>query len=235
MDKENLKNYTLMRAKRIDIFAVYLLFFLISNLGFGRERNNDRDFFVVTAMGNIPLSYVCEDIDTANLGDETFRMIQEEALKKTNELSNYISIIGDKKETNERKLKCIDLALLLFADENQIVQISSTRDSERIKSYKIRRYLQNLRVLDYGEVKIDWFDIKYEGDYIKGADGIIYTTITVYQRFVGYDHEGKKAYEDITEKTIEVGVEFRDPGQAPIPRWDVKLRNIKVVQTIENE
>lgn len=160
---------------------------------------------------------------------EAFR---EEANKKTNALSNYISIIADKSIGQDIRLKSIDLAVKLFVDADRIVQVSS-KHSDKIKTYKIGEYLNRLRVLPYTKVEIKWFDISYVSDYKYGTDNKYYAVATIFQKFKGYSAEGKIIYEDITQKDIEIVMERQTKkiGNVEKKEWDVLLNQISVIET----
>jgi hypothetical protein len=157
---------------------------------------------------------------------------KKEASKKINALSNYISIIADKSIDQPIRQKSIELAVKLFVDKNQLVQVSSsTRDV--VRSFKIGEYLNRLRVLPYSRVEVEWYDITYVSDYKYGSDGKYYAVATVFQKFRGYSAEGQLIYEDITQKDIEisVGKQVKRVGDKEYKEWDVLLRQISVLET----
>lgn len=160
---------------------------------------------------------------------EAFR---EEASKKTNALSNYISIIADKSIPQDIRLKSIDLAVQLFVDKDRIVQVSST-NTERIKTYKIGEYLNRLRVLPYKKVEVEWYDISFVSDFKYGSDGKYYAVATIFQRFRGYNGEGRLIYEDVTQKDVEIVMEkqTKKVGDIEKSEWDVLLNQISVIET----
>lgn len=157
---------------------------------------------------------------------------KKEASKKINALSNYISIISDKSVDQPIRQKSIELAVKLFLDKNQLVQVSS-KNRDAIRSFKIGEYLNRLRVLPYSRVEIEWYDITYVSDFRYGSDGKYYAVATVFQKFRGYSSEGQLIYEDITQKDIEitVGKQVKKVGDQEYKEWDVLLRQISVLET----
>src|SRR5690606_19715614 len=151
---------------------------------------------------------------------------------KINALSNYISIIADKSIDQAIRQKSIELAVKLFVDRNQLVQVSST-NRDVVRAFKIGEYLNRLRVLPYSRVEIEWYDITYVSDYKYGSDGKYYAVATVFQKFRGYSAEGQLIYEDITQKDIEisVGKQVKKVGDKEYKEWDVLLRQISVLET----
>ena len=166
------------------------------------------------------------------LTPEQLEAFKKEASKKINALSNYISIISDKSIDQPIRQKSIELAVKLFLDKNQLVQVSS-KNRDAIRSFKIGEYLNRLRVLPYSRVEIEWYDITYVSDFRYGSDGKYYAVATVFQKFRGYSSEGQLIYEDITQKDIEitVGKQVKKVGDQEYKEWDVLLRQISVLET----
>lgn len=167
------------------------------------------------------------------LTEKQLEAFKSEASKKIAALSNYISIIANKSIDGPVRQKSIELAVKLFVDKDQLVQVSSTNRST-IRVYKIGEYLNRLRVLPYSSVEIEWYDITYVSDYRYGSDGKYYAVATVFQKFRGYSAEGELLYEDITRKNIEisVGQYTKRIGDQEYKEWDVLLRQISVLETI---
>ena len=166
------------------------------------------------------------------LTPEQLEAFKKEASKKINALSNYISIISDKSIDQPIRQKSIELAVKLFLDKNQIVQVSS-KNRDVVRSFKIGEYLNRLRVLPYSRIEIEWYDITYVSDFRYGSDGKYYAVATVFQKFRGYSSEGQLIYEDITQKDIEisVGKQVKRVGDQEYKEWDVLLRQISVLET----
>lgn len=179
-------------------------------------------------------SSYAQDIQTQNkLTDEQLEAFKTEASKKIAALSNYISIIANKSIDGSIRQKSVELAVKLFVDKDQLIQVSST-NRNTIRSYKIGEYLNRLRVLPYSRVEVEWYDITYVSDYRYGSDGKYYAVATVFQKFRGYSAEGELLYEDVTRKNIEisVGKYTKRIGDQEYKEWDVLLRQISVLETI---
>lgn len=179
-------------------------------------------------------SSYAQDIQVRDkLTDEQMEAFKSEAAKKIAALSNYISIIANKSIDRSIRQKSVELAVKLFVDKDQLIQVSST-NSNAVRAYKIGEYLNRLRVLPYSSVEVEWYDITYVSDYKYGSDGKYYAVATVFQKFRGYSAEGDILYEDITRKNIEisVGKYTKRIGDQEYREWDVLLRQISVLETI---
>lgn len=183
------------------------------------------------AMLSIGFAYA-QEAGEDKLTPEQLEAFKKEASKKINALSNYISIISDKSIDQAIRQKSIELAVKLFLDKNQLVQVSS-KNRDAIRSFKIGEYLNRVRVLPYSRVEIEWYDITYVSDFRYGSDGKYYAVATVFQKFRGYSSEGQLIYEDITQKDIEitVGKHVKKIGDQEYKEWDVLLRQISVLET----
>ncbi len=178
----------------------------------------------------------CANYDTEELADdlspEQLEAFKIAAQRKTVALNNYIKVISNKSEKEAIRSKSIALALRLFVDDKQPVQVSSALN-ESVKNITIRQYLNNLKVLPYRRVDIRWFDIAYVREFKKGRDGKYYAVITIFQEYKGFSAEGQLLYTDITQKEIEVVLDrlTRRIGDTEVKEWDVLLRGIRVVET----
>lgn len=188
--------------------------------------------FLLLSFFNVAILNAQESPENEKLSPEELEAFKKEASKKINALSNYISIIADKSIDQAIRQKSIELAVKLFVDRNQLVQVSST-NRDVVRSFKIGEYLNRLRVLPYSRVEIEWYDITYVSDYKYGSDGKYYAVATVFQKFRGYSAEGQLIYEDITQKDIEisVGKQVKKVGDKEYREWDVLLRQISVLET----
>lgn len=189
-------------------------------------------FFLIFSFFSVVQLSAQNNAENEKLTPEQLEAFKKEASKKINALSNYISIIADKSIDQPIRQKSIELAVKLFVDKNQLVQVSSsTRDV--VRSFKIGEYLNRLRVLPYSRVEVEWYDITYVSDYKYGSDGKYYAVATVFQKFRGYSAEGQLIYEDITQKDIEisVGKQVKRVGDKEYREWDVLLRQISVLET----
>lgn len=189
-------------------------------------------FFLIFSFFNVAQLSAQDNAENEKLTPAQLEAFKKEASKKINALSNYITIIADKSIDQPIRQKSIELAVKLFVDKNQLVQVSSsTRDV--VRSFKIGEYLNRLRVLPYSRVEVEWYDITYVSDYRYGSDGKYYAVATVFQKFRGYSSEGQLIYEDITQKDIEIsiGKQVKRVGDKEYREWDVLLRQISVLET----
>ena len=174
-----------------------------------------------------------QDNDTAmvpDLSSEQIEVFRNQAIKSVSDLSNYINIVSDKKESSTRKDANINLAVKLFCSENNTVETSSINNST-INLTPIRKYLVKLKMLNYKQVFIKWYDIYLSSEFKKGPDGYYYGTATIYQKFEGIREMG--SYKDITKKNIQLVLipEKSYEGFTVITEWKLKLGDIKVDET----
>ena len=157
--------------------------------------------------------------------------IKKITLKKTRDLGHYITTIGDKEVEREFRVEAVRSAVNLFMSDKNIVQVSSLNGPTR--EYTIRKYLNRLMVLKYAKVEITWYDINIISDFKQGPDGDYYATVRIYQKFTGYDSEGKMVYTDVTTKDISVKLtRIKIPtDEGYEDQIQVLLGDIKVVET----
>ncbi len=174
---------------------------------------------------------------TAVFGQELEKLSRQEfadrAIEKAKDLGSYISTISNKSTSREDATDAIKLALDLFYKDGteSYMQVSSTNRSD-VKSYLIPDYLRRLKLMKYSKVEIQWYDVSETTELIKQPDGTYTGSITIYQKFKGYQ-EGVLVYEDITKKTINVVLEQIDinSGGKTEKVWSVFLNDIGVEQT----
>ncbi|MCB9205341.1 MAG: hypothetical protein H6603_10230 [Flavobacteriales bacterium] len=169
---------------------------------------------------------------TLTLNEDEKDAFKEYALEQTTALSNYINTLCDKNKSAEDKVEAVELAMRLFYDEDRNVSVSS-KTREKVRNYKVRVYLNHLRTLPYERVEITWYDVGYVSDLKLGTDGRYHGIVTIFQKFVGYSGDGLVAYEDVTQKNIQIIV---DTEVVRIGDWVnekrvVKLGDISVVET----
>lgn len=152
------------------------------------------------------------------------------ALEKIRDLSKYISIIGSKETPFSEANRVIERTLELFVEDAQMGV--STLNSDEIKNYPIRKYLERLMALNYDKVTIKWYDIQYISDLELQPDGRYVGVITIYQRFEGTTDDGM-VYRDTTKKDITVYVERKQTQISGrlIDFWDVLLGDVRVAET----
>ena len=156
-------------------------------------------------------------------------LYREKALQKTAELGTLIAIISDRNNSLEEANKAVELAVKLFINEDAEIEVSGPDGRKR---YKVRAYLNRLKLLDYDKIEVSWTDISYVSDLKKGTDGNYYGVITVQQRFKGF-MDKELVYGDLTEKNIEVMLtpyQKKTDGEIQ-EKWDVFLSDVGVVVT----
>jgi len=166
-----------------------------------------------------------------NLSPQRKQAIDSLALEKVKDLSKYISIIGDKETPWSEANRVIDRAEELFMQGSEM-GVSSVVKPE-IKYYPVRKYFERLMRLNYNKVEIEWYNIEYVSDLQRQPDGTYVGVITVFQKFKGYDKEGRLIYQDTTKKDITVYVKRKETqiGGRLIGFWDVLLGDIRVKET----
>jgi hypothetical protein len=164
--------------------------------------------------------------------DVTKEQFIKKATDKTQRFTEYLKILYDKSADNQQKNKTIEQAITLFVDENAEVEVSSISREEGVKHYKIRKYLQHVKLVNYDKIDIEWTNVQYVSDVRKGQDGNYYGTVEFEQVFKGY-RDAQLVYSDITRKTANVVMKTYEKnyeGKATV-LWDVLLSNIGVVST----
>ena len=166
-----------------------------------------------------------------DLSPERKQAVDSLALEKVRDLSKYISIIGNKETPWSEANRVIDRAEELFMQGSEIGVSSLVRPE--VSYYGVRKYLERLMRLNYSKVEISWYNIEYVSDLQKQPDGTYVGVITIFQKFKGYDKEGKLVYQDTTKKDITVYVKRKETqiGGRLIGFWDVLLGDIRVKET----
>jgi len=165
------------------------------------------------------------------LSPERKQAVDSLAIEKVRDLSKYISIIGSKETPWSEANRVIDRAEELFMSGSEI-GVSSITKTE-ISYYSVRKYFERLMRLNYKKVEIEWYNIEYMSDLKKQPDGTYVGIITIFQKFKGYDAEGRLVYQDTTKKDITVYVKRKETqiGGRLIGFWDVLLGDMRVKET----
>lgn len=151
---------------------------------------------------------------------------------KANDFGKYLRIISTKEEDEEDKLYAIEAACKLFISDSSKIEVSSLNNEKR--QYTVPKYLDRLRMIPYDKVELIWMQAQLVSKLRPGEDGKYYGVIAAQQLFRGY-LDNKIAYQDVTEKNIEVVLaryEVFDEGVKK-QKWDVFLSDIGVQQTRE--
>lgn len=166
-----------------------------------------------------------------DLSPERKQAVDSLALEKVRDLSKYVSIIGNKDTPWSEANRVIDRAEELFMQGSEMGVSSLTR--KEINYYSVRKYFERLMRLNYNKVEIEWYNIEYVSDLQRQPDGTYVGVITIFQKFKGYDKEGRLIYQDTTKKDITVYVKRKETqiGGRLIGFWDVLLGDIRVKET----
>jgi hypothetical protein len=183
-------------------------------------------WMLVIAMG-LSFSVTAQD----ELSLERKQAVDSLALEKVRDLSKYISIIGSKETDAVEYRRVSARAEELFMTGSEI-GVSSLLKSE-IKYFTVGKYFERLNRLSYSKVEIEWYNIEYMSDLQKQPDGTYVGVITIFQKFKGYDAEGRLVYQDTTKKDITVYVKRKETqiGGRLIGFWDVLLGDMRVKET----
>jgi hypothetical protein len=155
------------------------------------------------------------------------------------DFSNYLSVIADKKNSIQRRNNNIDAALELFKNDSTLVEVTRIHsNSEKGPTRTIRKYLYNLRDLNYKAVDVSWKDFEISNELKKGQDGRYYGIGKICQKFYAStfknnEYSMKYDIQQITCKDVEIVVEEYtklDGGK----EWIVKLGNINVKESYAN-
>ncbi len=181
-------------------------------------------------VGALLICFCLSAMAQNNITPDRKAAIDSLALEKVRDLSQYISIIGNKKTPWSEASRVIERATELFADGSEI-SVSSLYRTE-ILHFPVKKYFLRLAALNYDRVNITWFKIQYISDLELQPDGRYVGVITIYQRFEGIMDDGMK-YMDVTKKDITIYVEKKSTqieGEV-VDFWDVMLGDIQVKET----
>jgi hypothetical protein len=160
------------------------------------------------------------------LSDTEYKEYSAKGIRRVDEFTSYLRIIGNKSLKSEEKNKAVQQALSLF-EPQATVAVSS---SKGVKKYPVKEYLNRLKLLPYSKINITWNEVKYVSELKQEADGNYYGIIAAQQVFEGFAANGKVAYGDITKKNIRVKLESYQKtidGKDTV-NWEVLLGNIGV-------
>jgi len=191
---------------------------------------NKTAFIILIAIG---IGFTTSGFAQDNLSPERKQAIDSLAMEKVRDLSKYIVIIGDKDTPWSEANRVIDRAEELFMTGSEIGVSSLVRTE--INYYDVRKYFERLMRLNYNKVEISWYNIEYVSDLQRQPDGTYVGVITIFQKFKGYDKEGRLIYQDTTKKDITVYVKRKETqiGGRLIGFWDVLLGDIRVKETVK--
>jgi hypothetical protein len=170
-------------------------------------------------------------IDKIELKEDEVGLFKEQTKQKVEEFQQHIVILGDKDQPQDKRNMAEREALKLFY-KGAMMEVSYIDKSGRttIKSRTMENYLYRLKTLPYTRVVINYYDIAYITDFIKGPDNRYYAVATIFQEFTGFVGDNIK-YADITQKEIEIIVEQIEDKFYNEKRWKIFLGNIKATET----
>ncbi len=170
-------------------------------------------------------------VDKIELKEDEVGLFKEQTKQKVEEFQQHIVILGDKEQPQDKRNMAEREALKLFykGAMMEVSYIDKTGKST-IKSRTMENYLYRLKTLPYTRVVINYYDIAYITDFIKGPDNRYYAVATIFQEFTGFVGDNIK-YADITQKEIEIIVEQIEDKFYNEKRWKIFLGNIKATET----
>lgn len=156
---------------------------------------------------------------------------EQKAKEKTYRFSNYLKILCDRSNPTSELNNAIDLALELFINDSADVETSSL-NREVVQHRKIKRYLNDLKIVKYDHIELEWSNVQYVSDLRRAPDGTYRGTVTFQQTFKGFK-DGALQYKDITTKTAEIILKtYKKVVEGTITtNWDILLGNIGVTET----
>ena len=166
--------------------------------------------------------------------EEELKEFQGKGLQKVTQLEGFLKQIGSKTTNSGLAQDAIDNAIQLFDSEDRTVQVSSVKTPDKPR-YKVRKYLDKLRLLNYDNVDIEWAELQYTSDFFKGKDENYHAYVVFRQRFTA-TKDNQIAYSDITTKKTEIILKRYQKAIEGVDteNWDVFLGDISVEQTETN-
>jgi hypothetical protein len=170
-------------------------------------------------------------VDEINLSSTDIELFKIQTLQKLDEFKQYISILGNKDEPDEKRNMAEKEALKLFYKGAQM-EISVALPDGNIQKINrpMEKYLARLKSLPYTKVTIRFYDIAYISEFRKGPDGKYYSTATIIQEFTGFDKDNI-IYKDITKKDVEIIIDLVEDKFFNEKRWKIFLGDIKATET----
>ena len=170
-------------------------------------------------------------VDKIELKENEVGLFKEQTKQKVEEFQQHIIILGDKEQPQDKRNMAEHQALKLFY-KGAVMEVSHIDNKGKtiIKTRSMEDYLYRLKTLPYTRVVIDYYDIAYITDFVKGPDNKYYAVATIFQEFSGFVGDNIK-YADITQKEIEIIVEQVEDKFYNEKRWKIFLGNIKATET----
>lgn len=170
-------------------------------------------------------------VDKIELKEDEVGLFKEQTQQKVEEFQQHIVILGDKQQPQDKRNMAEREALKLFY-KGAMMEVSyiDNKGKTSVKSRTMENYLYRLKTLPYTRVVINYYDIAYITNFIKGPDNKYYAVATIFQEFTGFVGDNIK-YADITQKEIEIIVEQVEDKFYNEKRWKIFLGNIKATET----
>lgn len=177
-----------------------------------------------------PLHVNAQTSNVPKLTGISLKEYEDKVIQLCRDLGSYLTIIVDKRTDWRDMNTAIDNAVALFINEDATIEVSSLYSDN--KTFKVREYLNRLKLLDYTKIKIEWTEVYYVTNIYKGTDGYYYGTVSIEQKFSGY-RDNKVVYEDYTTKNIEVVLKPREVevDGAINYTWDILFTKVFVTAT----
>lgn len=192
---------------------------------------------LVSSAQNKGQTVVDNPVIVLNAEDQEF--FRKETMKRVNDFQANLSFIADKKYDADAKSIYKEIALSNFIDNGKGVVMEVSFSSPVTKTESIKRkpligYLNDLCKLSYFRIELRKAKACYvsnliKSGYDKNGNPIYRATATYYQEFIAYAENGKPAYHDITQKTVEIIVSYTT--NIGVQQWAVQLGDISVFET----
>jgi hypothetical protein len=173
----------------------------------------------------------------SDLSEAELAEFKDRAKISVSHFQDYLTLLGSKKKNAETKAFYKEEALKLFKNSGKDVtmEVSTLKNNRESRSrLPLTLYFDNIISITskqgkYADVKITFADTWRVSNFYKVGDNKYVATATIFQRFEGYDAEGKAKYVDTTKKTIEIIIEKVTDLYGE--RWIVLLGDISVAET----
>lgn len=165
------------------------------------------------------------------INSATKAAVEEKATNKTRAFTNYMKILFDKNTPPDERNKTVDLTKALFVNDSAKIETSSVNRTN-IRRRTIKKYLDDMLVLPYEKIEVQWTNIQYIDDLKAAPDGTFRGTVTFEQTFSGFN-DGQLVYKDITKKSAEVILRgyTKTVNGEQVLKWDILLGDIGVAWT----
>ena len=191
-----------------------------------------------TLMSVFPLSTKAQ---THNLSKEELVAFKEDVGQMIDRFQNLLSILGSKDQSKIVKETYKKQTLKLFmgegkpytdkyGNEKRAVHMQVSSLTQATRNIPMKEYLDRLVGLPYAKVQITQAETYHLGE-LKQVGEHYETTATVFQKFCGWNADGRKVYCDTTAKYIRI---YLIPDEDFYgKKWIVKFGDVDVLETTE--